>query len=1012
MVDLEPLLLIAVSKDNIMAELIYDIGIKFTKLGYEDLFWGTGTQTVERFGEEYVITEISGANIPMSDGRTLEEVLDTDYENIEIVANNIDHVVVVSVNMDIIQSIAADIERWRVMTAEATSATYTSATFDSSDNKMVFTIEKGEQGEPGIDGPEGLEGPQGPAGISIVFQGSDTIANILAKPNVNGHAWSATDSGVDDAGDAVVPGDILISTDTEWLTAGAIQGVQGIQGIQGIQGVQGVDGPQGPQGATGAAGATGVAGATGPIGTTGATGPQGIEGPQGPQGDDGTIGPIGPQGEQGEQGVSGSDGAEGPIGPIGPQGAAGIGTNTLGSDTVANILAKPNATVGDAWIALDTGVDDDGLAVEIDDILRDTGSKWVNIGSITGPQGEQGVQGVQGLTGADGIQGAEGPQGPQGIQGIQGIQGLVGDTGATGATGLQGEQGEQGIQGIQGIQGEAGEGVLYVETIAELEVLPGQADTIAVVGDSARGGSFKYVDSLSGTNDHGTIFNGWVRHYGGNIDVRWYGATGDGSTNDTQAMQYALDSDSQGIYIAQGTYRISSTLTSSLADRTIAGPGILTATSTLDVALEITGTSSSVSVRINGNNRIAIGIEILADACIVRECRITDIYSSTVAAIAIKVTNVLGGVVVSDNYIDTVESVGNSTIGDANGASRAVWVNTTSDSNANSIIANNLINNIIGEEGDAIHILAYSSSTHVFEVTIEDNKIDGFTRRGIKIQAFSCTIKGNYIENYLVDVPNAIHCIDLVTGGNHIVTANIIKSALKFTGISMYRSSGLRDDNISISYNKIIDRESSAMAAISVTSRGTGLVISGNQVETDGETAISIGEALEATVTNNAVRNYSATVTEPAIYTNTAVDTIEFKGNTLSGENMASVIAMQNSPSRIDDVERIGYAAPSGTATLNINAIALDGVSATSVIIGNENGGTGDADVLLGTTAHVRDLLPVANGTYNLGWSGGNYASVHSLSYRSNGLQGATGSFTSADGKTITVTAGIITNII
>ena len=76
--------------------------------------------------------------------------------------------------------------------------------------------------------------------------------------------------------------------------------------------------------------------------------------------------------------------------------------NVLGSDTVANILAKPTPTAGDAWIATDTGTDSESTAVAIGDIVRYNGTNWINIGAIQGEQGIQGIQGIQGTQGADG----------------------------------------------------------------------------------------------------------------------------------------------------------------------------------------------------------------------------------------------------------------------------------------------------------------------------------------------------------------------------------------------------------------------------------------------------------------------------------------------------------------------------------------------------------------------------------------------------------------------------------
>ncbi len=61
-----------------------------------------------------------------------------------------------------------------------------------------------------------------------------------------------------------------------------------------------------------------------------------------------------------------------------------------------------------------------------------------------------------------------------------------------------------------------------VDTIAELEVQSGYAG-IMVVSDTLRGGEFIYDASLSGVNNGGTVFDGWVRQFTGQSYAPWYG---------------------------------------------------------------------------------------------------------------------------------------------------------------------------------------------------------------------------------------------------------------------------------------------------------------------------------------------------------------------------------------------------------------------------------------------------------------------------------------------------------
>ncbi|RLB79047.1 MAG: hypothetical protein DRH06_00060 [Deltaproteobacteria bacterium] len=317
----------------------------------------------------------------------------------------------------------------------------------------------GLDGPPGPEGPEGDEGPRGPAGTGINILGSDTVANIIAKTAAEvGDSWIATDTGFDSDGLPVIPEDVLRATNTaspsHWVNLGPLEGPEGPQGTPGNDGTDGVDGADST--------------VPGPQGDPGIQGEQGDPGIDGTDGADSTV--PGPQGDPGDQGIPGDDGADGTIGPEGPQGdpgPAGVGINILGSDTVANIMAKTAAEIGDSWIATDSGFDSAGLPVVPDEILRatntDSPSHWANIGQMQGPQGPQGDPGDDG---ADST-----------------VPGPPGDDGAQGDPGAQGEPGVDGTQGEDGVAGPAGPSAVSVD-----------ANNIAVLGSD----SLIYVPDESG----------------------------------------------------------------------------------------------------------------------------------------------------------------------------------------------------------------------------------------------------------------------------------------------------------------------------------------------------------------------------------------------------------------------------------------------------------------------------------------------------------------------------------
>ena len=90
-----------------------------------------------------------------------------------------------------------------------------------------------------------------------------------------------------------------------------------------------------------------------------------------------------------------------------------------------------------------------------------------------------------------------------------------------------------------------------------------------VTANDGGGGIFYYVPGSTTATNLGTVFKPagttgrWLRDYSGAVDVKWFGAVGDGVTDDTTAIQAALNliPNSGAVRLSRGVYVISSSLT-------------------------------------------------------------------------------------------------------------------------------------------------------------------------------------------------------------------------------------------------------------------------------------------------------------------------------------------------------------------------------------------------------------------------------------------------------------------
>jgi len=152
-----------------------------------------------------------------------------------------------------------------------------------------------------------------------------------------------------------------------------------------------------------------------------------------------------------------------------------------------------------------------------------------------GPTGSTGYTGAPGTASGTGATGPQGDQGPTGVQGSTGVTGPTGDFGPTGVQGSTGVQGPTGVTGYTGVQGPTG-----------------------VTGATGIQGP---TGTWNGSAVTDFVVNGsLVQVLAQDASPEYYGAVGNGLTDDTTAWQSCLAAN-HNIRCAYGkTYRTTATL--------------------------------------------------------------------------------------------------------------------------------------------------------------------------------------------------------------------------------------------------------------------------------------------------------------------------------------------------------------------------------------------------------------------------------------------------------------------
>ncbi|MEK6494838.1 glycosyl hydrolase family 28-related protein [Myroides odoratimimus] len=290
--------------------------------------------------------------------------------------------------------------------------------------------------------------------------------------------------------------------------------------------------------------------------------------------------------------------------------------------------------------------------------------------------------------------------------------------------------------------------------------------------------------------------------YSRTVDVRDYGAVGDGIENNTFYFKKAISelNNNDTLYISKGSYVIDYFKIDNLSNIIITGGGELKASSSAAMYFFLINNCDSLNIDdliLNGSNISRVGVEIWDSSNVFfNSLEIFDFYgkdNNWSAGILIRSKN--HNLKIMNSRIYNIKSDNNGAIGIYYFIKEAEV-----DNNQGILITKNLIENINSPlDADAIRLQNLKVKS---EIVIQNNLIQNFGKRAIKIQTDNVKILNNRIYQY-GNYGNAFSVISIY-GSNVLVESNYFESfedssANMFSDISSVRNIALLDNTFIIS---------------------------------------------------------------------------------------------------------------------------------------------------------------------------------------------------------------------
>lgn len=444
-----------------------------------------------------------------------------------------------------------------------------------------------------------------------------------------------------------------------------------------------------------------------------------------------------------------------------------------------------------------------------------------------------------------------------------------------------------------------------VSTVDDLASVP-SSYTTAIVKDIDRGGTF--IWSSTGTANGGTVFAGatgfWTRQYSGAVNVKWFGAIGDGVTDDTVAIQSAIDT-SRIIYFEGGyTYYLESPVSINISYTEIRGAGgsyysddgfvkILKGFSSVEPLFYVNQKSSLTSVR---GVKIS-GLSFISNA--INNGRAIELYNTRTVEVsncsfykfksgAIYSDENNYGIDINNNSFNECGTLADATTYDIFFDATSTYKNTFITISKN-IHENPLYGAVSVEADDFVITDNYYESTagdyYSFITSrgigvIDKNKFYDTPKTGIGIESFSyeTRIVSNYFDGCTTHIK--------VIGPNSIITGNILKRASDY-GVHFVPSDNAASNILTVSYNLFYSCGSTSLEGGILLSMETwasvGVTIDSNSFVDCFSVGINNNGCASLSIIGNTFSNLSTTNMSYGIYSSNSSIPIKVNSNYYNG---------------------------------------------------------------------------------------------------------------------------------